>query len=81
MVLVVCVVYVLLMVDINAIVADKTDETRLIEKILHNYNNAARPVYNASQTVTVKFGITLTQISDMVSITELLSGLCIVESH
>ncbi|BFY98789.1 hypothetical protein BsWGS_01830 [Bradybaena similaris] len=73
MVLVVCVVYVLLMVDIDAIVADKTDETRLIEKILHNYNNAARPVYNASQTVTVKFGITLTQISDMDEVNQVLT--------
>ncbi|GFS28050.1 neuronal acetylcholine receptor subunit alpha-4 [Elysia marginata] len=46
---------------------NKTDETRLIQNILYNYNPAARPVYNASHTVTVKFGITLTQISDMVS--------------
>lgn len=45
----------------------KTDETRLIDNIMHNYNPAARPVYNASHTVVVKFGITLTQISDMVS--------------
>ena len=44
-----------------------TDETRLIHNILYNYNPAARPVFNASHTVTVKFGITLTQISDMVS--------------
>ena len=44
-----------------------TDETRLIDNILSEYNPASRPVYNASHTVTVKFGITLTQISDMVS--------------
>ncbi|GFO05212.1 neuronal acetylcholine receptor subunit alpha-4 [Plakobranchus ocellatus] len=36
-----------------------TDETRLINAILHNYNPAARPVYNASHTVTVKFGVLL----------------------
>ena len=44
-----------------------TDEQRLLDKILHDYNTASRPVYNASQKVTVKFGITLTQITDMVS--------------
>lgn len=42
------------------------DEQRLLEKVLTNYNSAARPVYNASKVVLVKFGITLAQISDMV---------------
>ena len=42
------------------------DEQRLLRKILYNYDTAARPVYNASHTVTVQFGLTLTQISDMV---------------
>lgn len=58
-----------ILVDADSAVqsAKKTDETRLIETILHKYNSAARPVYNASHSVTVKFGITLTQISDMVS--------------
>lgn len=46
---------------------EKSDETRLIDAIMSNYSSAARPVYNASHKVTVKFGITLTQISDMVS--------------
>lgn len=42
------------------------DEQRLLEKLLADYNPAARPVYNASKVVLVKFGITLAQISDMV---------------
>lgn len=42
------------------------DEQRLLEKILDNYNTAARPVYNASRNVTISYGMTLIQISDMV---------------
>lgn len=47
--------------------AAKTDEQKLMDAVLHDYNTASRPVYNASKKVTVKFGLTLTQISDMVS--------------
>ena len=43
------------------------DEQRLMEKLLNNYEPASRPVFNASHAVIVKFGLTLTQISDMVS--------------
>ena len=43
------------------------DEQRLLYKLLYNYDTASRPVYNASHRVTVKFGITLIQIFDMVS--------------
>ncbi|RUS75096.1 hypothetical protein EGW08_017150 [Elysia chlorotica] len=50
-----------------------TDETRLIDNILSGYNPASRPVYNASHTVTVKFGITLTQISDMDEVNQVLT--------
>ena len=50
------------------LLALRVDEQRLMDAILQDYNTAARPVYNASQTVTVKFGLTLTQISDMVSV-------------
>ncbi len=50
------------------VVTVPTDEQRLLDKILHDYNTASRPVYNASHKVTVKFGITLTQITDMVSL-------------
>ena len=52
---------------VSYIFAVPPDEQRLLEKLLHNYNPASRPVFNASKVVTVKFGITLTQISDMVS--------------
>ena len=46
-----------------------TDEQKLFDRLLTGYNSASRPVYNASDIVTVKFGITLTQVSDMVRIT------------
>lgn len=44
------------------------DEQRLMNKILEDYNPASRPVYNASHEVVIYFGLTLTQIADMVSI-------------
>ena len=34
--------------------------------LLAHYEPASRPVFNASHIVTVSFGLTLTQISDMV---------------
>lgn len=46
---------------------DSTDEQRLLTKLLQRYDPASRPVYNASHNVTVMFGLTVTQISDMVS--------------
>ncbi len=42
------------------------DEQRLLSQLLRNYDPSARPVYNASDTVSVAFGIALTQLSDMV---------------
>ncbi len=42
------------------------DEQRLMAHLLVHYEPASRPVYNASNKVTVSFGLTLTQISDMV---------------
>ena len=42
------------------------DEQRLMAHLLRNYDPSARPVYNASNTVSVAFGIALTQLSDMV---------------
>jgi hypothetical protein len=42
------------------------DEQRLMGQLLRNYDPSARPVYNASNTVSVAFGIALTQLSDMV---------------
>lgn len=44
-----------------------TDEQRLYRKLRSNYDPSTRPVYNASHPVTVKIGITLTQIFDLVS--------------
>ncbi|XP_025078112.1 neuronal acetylcholine receptor subunit alpha-10-like [Pomacea canaliculata] len=42
-----------------------TDEQRLYRKLRSNYDPSTRPVYNASHPVTVKIGITLTQIFDL----------------
>lgn len=41
------------------------DEQMLIARLLRNYDPAARPVYNASSTVVVRFGFLLIQICDM----------------
>lgn len=43
------------------------DEQKLLEVLLKDYNPGARPVFNASQILLAKFGLTLIQISDMVS--------------
>jgi len=43
------------------------DEQRLMRHLLSDYDPASRPVFNASLTVVVKFGITLAQIADMVT--------------
>ena len=42
------------------------DEQVLIYKLLKNYDPAARPVFNASRIITVKFSFSLIQICDMV---------------
>jgi hypothetical protein len=42
-------------------------EQRLMYKLLRTYEKAVRPVKNATDTVVVKMGMTLTQIFDMVS--------------
>lgn len=42
------------------------DEQRLLTKLMRNYDNAVRPVINASQNIVVNFGFTLIQIMDMV---------------
>ena len=46
---------------------DMVDEQRLMRDLQWDYSTAARPVFNASHTVTVKLGLTLTQISKVVS--------------
>lgn len=42
------------------------DEQALITRLLWNYDPAARPVYNASHEVGVKFSFALIQLCDMV---------------
>ena len=42
------------------------DEQFLISRLLNDYDPASRPVFNASHTVEVKFGIAFIQICDMV---------------
>ncbi len=42
-------------------------EQRLMNYLLRNYERSVRPVKNASDTVFVRMGLTLTQIFDMVS--------------
>lgn len=44
------------------------DEHRLLGRLLHNYDSSGRPVFNASHAITVKFGLTLIQIADMVRV-------------
>ena len=43
------------------------DEQRLLRRLLRNYDQSARPVFNISQSVLVNFSLTLVQIMDMVS--------------
>ncbi len=45
------------------------DEQRLLEKIFKHYEPSVRPVYDATNSVMVEFGVTLIQIMDMVSAT------------
>ena len=47
---------------------NRQQESRLLTYLMENYDREVRPVYNASDQVVVKVGITLTQIFDMVSI-------------
>lgn len=42
-----------------------TDEQRLIYKTLKNYDADSRPVYNASDVVTIRFSFALIQIIDI----------------
>ncbi|XP_074650363.1 neuronal acetylcholine receptor subunit alpha-10-like [Tubulanus polymorphus] len=49
------------------------DEQRLMSMLFRNYEPASRPVYNASSTVLIKFGITMTQISDMDEVNQVLT--------
>ena len=46
---------------------DSPTEQRLMRQLLRRYETAVRPVRNATETVTVRMGLTLTQIFNMVS--------------
>ena len=44
-----------------------SQERRLLNHLLQFYNNLERPVYNESEAVDLRFGLTLQQIIDVVS--------------
>ena len=48
------------------------NERRLINDLTANYNKLERPVANESEAVVLKFGLTLQQIMDVVSLGQLL---------
>lgn len=66
-VLVTYVVTVLMPLTCSTVLRGVPDEQRLLAKIYRNYDNSVRPVYNATNNVIVKFGLSLIQIIDMVS--------------
>ena len=43
-------------------------ERRLLNDLLEKYNDLERPVFNESEALTLKFGLTLQQIIDVVRI-------------
>ena len=45
------------------------DAKRLYDDLLSNYNRLIRPVINHTEKVTVKLGVSLSQIVELVSIT------------
>lgn len=45
-----------------------TGEQVLISELVETYDTGARPVYNSSHNITVKFSLSLIQIPDLVSI-------------
>ena len=44
------------------------DETRLYRKLMKGYESSTRPILNASETLMIDFELTLTQITDLVSL-------------
>jgi hypothetical protein len=47
---------------------ETADEQRLLNHLLAQYEPSVRPVLNSSHTITVKLGLTLTNIFDMVRV-------------
>ncbi len=54
-------------IDGDDLVTVIPDEQKLISNLLVQYDPAARPVFNASKPVVIKFSLALIQISDMVN--------------
>ena len=55
-------------IDVNKTRPVFTDEQRLFNRLMKDYDPNTRPVFNASHSVNVSVGMTLTQIFDLVSI-------------
>ena len=75
---VVVVMATLLMLDVadGSVLRGVPDEQRLLARISHNYDANVRPVYNATDSVVVTFGMSLIQLVDMVSLSHYTS--CVV---
>lgn len=69
----VMVMYLLMVAQRVALVKKIPDEQKLLQKILKDYDTAARPVFNASHVITVKFGLTLIQLADMDEVNQVLT--------
>ena len=57
-------------------VSANPDAKRLYDDLLSNYNRLIRPVINHTEKVTVKLGVNLSQIVELVSITIFLIKRC-----
>lgn len=60
------------LVSVLPLVFSNPDAKRLYDDLLSNYNRLIRPVGNNSDRLTVKMGLRLSQLIDVVSINELL---------
>ena len=63
-----------------ALVQPNPDAKRLYDDLLSNYNRLIRPVANNTDKITVKMGLKLSQLVDLVSNTEALVPNSIISS-
>ena len=63
-----------------ALVQPNPDAKRLYDDLLSNYNRLIRPVANNTDKITVKMGLKLSQLVDLVSNTEALLPNIIISS-
>ena len=63
----VCLTSVLLLLLLVSVSEANPDAKRLYDDLLSHYNRLIRPVSNYSQVVTVRLGLHLTQLIDLVS--------------